>query len=263
MRGLVLSALAFLSVLFLLTTISAITINEVEINPSGGSSGKEWVEFYNDNENDLDSSGWEVWEGVSGTSGPKKILVVDNGTVIPKNSFYTIELNGSKLNNGGDFVILYDSSKTKIDETETLKDTTSGIETWQLCEGEWKFLEATKDSENVCPGPVEENTTETTTENVTVVHDNTTADNTTTEKTTTNTNSGINVNVKTDLNVGGLAIKDTGLDVINLNSKDIKTEDDNENLSRNNYAVYGFVVFSIVLGVLFLIKSNRYKNEFR
>ena len=53
--------------------------------------------------------------------------------------------------------------------------------------------------------------------------------------------------------------------LIDLNPKDIKTEEDNQNLNKNNYAIYGFVTFCILLLFLFVLKNkNQFnKNEFR
>ena len=54
------------------------------------------------------------------------------------------------------------------------------------------------------------------------------------------------------------------LQTINLNPKVIKSEDDNENLSKSNYAIYGLVFFCVLLVVLFILRKNKYnKNEFR
>lgn len=53
------------------------------------------------------------------------------------------------------------------------------------------------------------------------------------------------------------------LETISLNPKVIKSEDDMENLNKNNYAIYGFVFFSVLMAVLFIVRKNRYKkNEF-
>ena len=57
--------------------------------------------------------------------------------------------------------------------------------------------------------------------------------------------------------------KDIELETINLNPKVIKSGDDMENPNKNNYAIYGFIFFSVLLGVLFIVRKNRYKkNEF-
>ncbi len=52
------------------------------------------------------------------------------------------------------------------------------------------------------------------------------------------------------------------LKMINLNPKVIKSENDNEKLN-NNYALYGFVFFCVLIIVLFVLRRNKYKNEFR
>ncbi len=52
-------------------------------------------------------------------------------------------------------------------------------------------------------------------------------------------------------------------EIIKLNAKTIKREDNNENPDKNNYAVYGFVVFCVLLGFLFILKKRKnYKTEF-
>ena len=51
---------------------------------------------------------------------------------------------------------------------------------------------------------------------------------------------------------------------INLNPQVIKSENDNENLSKSNYAVYGLVFFCVLLVALFILRKNKHnKNEFR
>jgi len=61
--------------------------------------------------------------------------------------------------------------------------------------------------------------------------------------------------------------KQNKVSVINLTAsvidltKNIKTKDSNENTSRT-YAIYGFIVFCILLIVLFILRKNRFENEF-
>lgn len=52
------------------------------------------------------------------------------------------------------------------------------------------------------------------------------------------------------------------LDVIKLNSKSIKTEENTESLDKINYVKYGFVVFCTLLGLLFIFRKKKYKTEF-
>jgi competence ComEA-like helix-hairpin-helix protein len=54
-------------------------------------------------------------------------------------------------------------------------------------------------------------------------------------------------------------------EIISLNSqvtKDIKTKENEEN-KKINYPVLGLILFSILIGVLFLIRKRDYKNEFK
>lgn len=51
------------------------------------------------------------------------------------------------------------------------------------------------------------------------------------------------------------------VETIELTTKTIKSEDNKQDNSK--YAVYGLVAFCVLLGVLFVIKNKKYKNEFR
>ena len=136
-------------VILLISNISAIIINEVEMNPLETDTGKEWVELYNNGE-DVNISGWEVWEGmVSGLVNPKKILTISERAILQAEGYLIIEFN-NKLNNEGDYVILKDSFGNEIDKTETLEDSSRSPETWQLCGSSWKFASATKSEQNNC-----------------------------------------------------------------------------------------------------------------
>lgn len=56
------------------------------------------------------------------------------------------------------------------------------------------------------------------------------------------------------------------LEVIMLNTKNIKSKDNEEKLEEPNkskYAVYGFAIFCVLLGALFIIKNKYRKNEFK
>ena len=235
----------------LISGVSAIRINEVEMNPIGGSSGNEWIELYNDKNTEVDISGWEVWEGLS---KPKKIFTIPNETIIQKDDFYVIELDNARtLNNAGDFVTLYDLNSNKIDETETLKDEKNNDKTNQYCNGVWEFLESTKNSENNCSKE-----TDTYKESTTQTIEETTKSETTSNK-KEDSSSEKEVTYEPLAEEIPSSIK---LETITLNPKVIKTENNNEEIGKS-YAFYGFVAFSIFLGVLFIIRKNRYKNEFK
>ena len=240
-----------IALIFLITSVSAVRINEIEINPSGGSNGNEWVEIYNDGESDTDISGWEIWEGVYGSSGPRKIQSIPDNITIQKGELYVIEWSGSKLNNGGDFVILYDSNSTKIDETENLEETTSSTKTHQYCAGEWQFLEQTKNSENACPEETPENQAAATTNETQDDEDIVNEEN----------DLVVEANVNISLSKNNKKSSSTP-ETIDLNPQNIKSGSSSESLSKEDYALYGLVIFSVLLCVLFFIKTKRYTNEF-
>jgi competence ComEA-like helix-hairpin-helix protein len=52
-------------------------------------------------------------------------------------------------------------------------------------------------------------------------------------------------------------------EVISLTPKVIKSEETEEISDKNNYAVYGLLGFSVLIGLLFFIKQRKPKNEFR
>lgn len=54
-----------------------------------------------------------------------------------------------------------------------------------------------------------------------------------------------------------------GVETIVLNPKDIKSETDKEQLNKNKLAIYGLIVFCILLAFLFIFKRKNNKNEFR
>jgi len=79
-----------------------IVINEVMPNPA---EEKEWIEFFNATENDLDVSGWKVKDGRDG-------IYTLSGAIAAK-SFLTIEVT-NRLNNSGDAIYLSDTNNYSI-----------------------------------------------------------------------------------------------------------------------------------------------------
>ncbi len=244
----------FLNIFF----ISALQITEVELNPS---EGNEWVEIYNNEGEDLNISGWEIWEGVYGSQGPK--LITKLNYTVPKDSFYIIDWEGFKLNNDGDYVILYDGSGNKIDETPKFEDNQKDDSTWQLCDGEWLFQEETKgdacveakDEESSGEEPLNE----------------------TSDEAEALEELGTDVEKETiEISVVSEEEKETEekqkeLKVIKLNfenSKDIKTNTNTELSEKNlkspeSYSLYVFLAFCVLIIGLFTAKKlGKRKNEF-
>jgi len=223
-----------------ISLISAVRINEIEMNPEDGTSGKEWIELYNDENEDIDISDWEIWEGIYGSSGPKKILSIPGGTIIEEGDYYVVKLSSAVLNNKGDFVILYNNNGEEVDKTETLKDSDWSLETWQLCDG-WEFLEATKGKKNKCETKEE------------VVEEEIIEENQEIEEKP----EPEELKVVSSGNITAEIIK-----LEPLETKDIKSEDNTESLDKADYAKYGFIAFCILIGVLLILKNKRkQKNE--
>jgi len=130
-----------------------IVINEIEINPENGS---EWVELYNPENNPVNITNWELWEGVYGTSGPTSHLIKFNATetILENNSYYVVNVSG--LNNAGENLTIYNSSQALIDNTPTLSDSLGDNKTWQRSPNgidtnnlsDWTFKEGTMEKNN-------------------------------------------------------------------------------------------------------------------
>ena len=243
-----------LLVLFLCFTVSAIKIFEVELNPE---SGNEWVELYNDETQDINISNWELYEGLS---TPKNIYTFPENTIINSGDYYIAELNNARtLNNGGDFVTLYDDNLTKIDETPTLKDEDKDSKTWQLCNSEWVFLESTKEQENICaleePPTNSTNSTNVTTNFSSI--QNTETEEIPIEEEPTQTNENTNPSTSSQEN--------KEIQTIKLNS-DIQETPDPKPLNNKNYSPYYLISFCFLLILLYLLgqrkKTKPKKNEF-
>ncbi len=230
--------------IILILDISAIVINEVEMNPEDGRYGKEWVELYNDEGESINLSGWKIYDNL------KSRYIIPNGTLIEEEDFYIVEFSSAVLNNDGDVVLLYNNNGEEIDRTETLKDSSWSYETWQLCSSSWKFAGATKSEKNNC----EESETNKTEKETEVIEEEEIISNISEEfsnnKSMSRTNDGQSQPITAE--------------VIKLTPKNIKSNEDNQILDNSNYAKYGFVIFCVLLGLLFILRrKNRLKNEFK
>ena len=243
--------------LFLLSYVSAIRINEVEMNPSGMDIKNEWIEIYNDGGEEIDISNWKMYDGL-----PQKIFTIPNGTLIDKGDYYLIGLNKSYLNNDkdGDLITLENSEGERIDETSILKDTIDNNNTHQFCLSEWVFAEQTKGQENNC-AIVQENISQETSDNQTIQQSNSSENQTTIQQIQENNSLGQEIGLSGEIET---IEKPIIADVIKLNPKpkDIKTN--NNLLTSDNLAIYGLVAFSILLVFLFARKKiKKSKTEFK
>lgn len=133
---------AVLLSILLIAFVSAIKINEVEMNPSGNDSGNEWIELYD--------------KGNFNLNGYK--LVNNDGDEIELggnfSGYYIYIFNKQWLDNKDERIFLYDEEL--VDETDLFDDEENSDKTWQLCDN-WKFAESTKGEKNDCGEEVDEN----------------------------------------------------------------------------------------------------------
>lgn len=211
----------FILILLLLPSISAIKINEVESNPQGEDSGNEWVELYSKDEIKIKEY---------------KLVNNDGDELSLSGSFsgyYVYTFNKQWLDNSDERIFLYKNNDL-IDETDLFEDDKNDDLTWQLCDGDWEFMEPTKSKKNNC------------------------------EKEDDKENEKIKEkNEEMFEEIKEVKLENIELGTIKLNTKDIKSEDNKKDLDKSSYAKYGFVIFCVLLGLLFVFKKKRFnKNEF-
>jgi hypothetical protein len=216
--------------MFLILNVCALKITEIESNPAGIDSGNEWIELYNDGEINL-----EEYKLVNNDGG--EILL--NRTI---SGYFVYILGKQWLDNTDEKISLYKNGEL-IDETDIFDDTTNNDMTWQLCD-DWEFKNSTKGEENSCEAPEEEPQ----------------------ETPSENTEELAKEEPEENFEENQSQTKERETIVLNpLNPQVIKTEEDKKGISKN-YALYGFVAFCILIGILFIIKNiknRKYKNEFR
>jgi hypothetical protein len=211
-------AVLMMLILLLITNISAIRINEVELNPEGADSGNEWIELYH--KGDFDLRGYK--------------LVNNDGDEIEMggsfSKYYIYVFSKQWLDNTDEKVFLYKEGEL-VDETDLFDDEENNGKTWQFCDGNWEFVESTEKKKNDC----EEEEQEEIFEEI----------------------------EKTDSEVKEIVAEQKEPEIIVLDSKDIKSSNNKKSLSKGDYAMYGFVGFCVLLGLLFIIRKKRFnKNEF-
>lgn len=134
------SKLVFVFVLIFisLSFVSAIRINEVELNPEGTDSGNEWVELYSNEQINL--TDWKICS--------------NNGRNMTFNAsfagFLVINTAYNLLTNDDNRLQLRNSSEDIIFETINLSDSYDDNRTWQYCDGNWNFANSTKGAANLC-----------------------------------------------------------------------------------------------------------------
>ena len=129
-----------------------IHITELMPNPSGTDKGNEWVEIYNESEEEINLGGWTLDTGESST----KNYIFDNSTIKSKNFLVLSDSDlGISLKNTNGVLRLVDFENTVIDtiEYDNAADNSSYMSIKTINgeneETEWKWTEnTTKGEEN-------------------------------------------------------------------------------------------------------------------
>jgi len=220
--------LLVLILMIFIFNVSALKITEFESNPPGTDSGNEWIELYNDGEVNL-----EEYKLINNDGGEVSL----NGTI---SDYFVYIFEKQWLDNTDEKVFLYKNGEL-IDETDIFDDSTNSDSTWQLCD-DWEFKISTKGEENSCGEASQEGTS----------------------KESSESQQEENAIEEKDESKKEKSEQSKERETIVLNPQVIKSEDDNENLSKSNYTIYGLVFFCVLLVVLFILRKNKYnKNEFR
>ena len=95
---------------------ASVTIIEVEPNPEGSDSGKEWIKLFNPGKDSVSLSGWSI----NSTSGETKTHHL-SGSISPCGD-KTIFFPGEFVENQNESLILYDDSGRAVDSTKKLSD---------------------------------------------------------------------------------------------------------------------------------------------
>ena len=117
-------------------------INELEINPPGLDTGKEWIELYNPTDSPVDLNGWQV-SYTYRKKGEEVIATVP--TTLPPGGYYVYTYKKLHLRNAPlESIQLLAPDGTLVDETPALNDEFNNDKTWQRfptgLEGEWATL---------------------------------------------------------------------------------------------------------------------------
>lgn len=133
-------------------------ITEVEINPPGLDSSREWVEIANPTNAAVSLAGWSITDTYHRT-----VVFIDSGSArVPAGGYYVYSFDQLALaNEGNEPIRLYAPDGVPVDQSPVLRDTENDSLTWQRfdtgLESPWNALwvlrDQTKGADN---GPLDE-----------------------------------------------------------------------------------------------------------
>lgn len=231
-------------VLFFFSVISGLKITEVELNPTGSDAGKEWIEFFSEEEINLSDY---------------KIVNNDEDELFLEGNFsgyFVYPFPKQWFDNSNESVFLYKGEEL-IKKTIILEDSKNDDMTWQFCD-EWTFLKETKGKEGCKKEEVKEEKLEKEKEEEILEEEIIKEEKETKE-----------IKKVTEIKIVNNSTSEKIVktpEIIKLNSNKQKNINSEPNIEEreNNYAIYGFILFSIFIACLLIFRrKSLYKNEFR
>ena len=223
----------FILTIFFFGNLSALIISEVEANPLGSDSGREWIEFYSEEEVDL--SDYYILNNDDGRINLSMVFI----------GYFVYPLRSQWLDNSEEKIFLYDEDDNLIDSTKVFDDSSNDNFTWQYCEDSWKFLELTR--KDKCA------------ENDELVEEDEVVE---IEEDALENEIGDEPKIY-ESETKEKVLKNTLRNKIILNSKDIKSKSSKENLDKMNYFVGGLLFLGMIFFLVIQRKQKYNKNEFR
>ena len=106
-----------------------ITINEVELNPSGRDAGNEWVELLNIGEEEIDLAGWSLTYNYRSDG---EVLISEAELLLSPGGRYVFVYPRLMLRNDDNTIVqLIAPDGTIVDQTPTMNDDADDGQTWQ------------------------------------------------------------------------------------------------------------------------------------
>ena len=129
----------------------AVVINEVEANPAGDESAFKtsitaWFELYNNDDKDVDISGWSI------KNSEGRSMTIPPGAVIKGLDYYVMDVRTKWLAQSGEILVLTDAIGTEVDRTPVLSDEEDNEMAWTRdpdgrdtnSTDDWKFLASSR-----------------------------------------------------------------------------------------------------------------------
>ena len=237
-KFLAISISAIILLTHFLIIVSAVKINEVELNPAGEDNKNEWLELYS--ASNIDLNGWHI-ENVKG----KNLSLNDSFS-----GYKIITTPYNFLTNDKQKLILYDNTGNNMQETGIISDSANDGRSWQLCD-DWVFIDSSKGEENNCENSDEE----------VIVEENETNEDAAEE--TDNDDKEIE---EINSNTMSTPVKEQEiteiLEVIKLEPKDIKSSKiwKSQTGKIKEYSLVGFALFCAVI-LIYLLKNGKNKGD--